>query len=310
MDTLRNFVDVEVFEPNELVQAYFHDETYNNTPIHTHNFYELNIVMSGNGTHIVNRSTFHVASGDVFIMPPNIAHGYTFNSKTYSIFHLLFNKQFFEKYETHLNSMAGYQILFNIDPLIRNQENITNHFLHINISDNYNLIRVFNELTALRYERKGNSECKKEHLALYVIAKICDMIEEEKKTYNKSNRYLFDLLKSVEYIHSNFGSKIELQTLYTISCLSRSTYIRYFKEIFKCTPLDYIQNYRLRQSKSMLKHTNASLTSIANDCGFCDSAHFSRLFKDKYQTSPSQYRTLSKQKKTVKKNDMTVYTDF
>lgn len=310
MDKLKQYTDDKEFKPHELVRAYFHDETYMSTPMHTHNFYELNIIMSGNGKHYVNNSTLHITSGDVFIMPPAISHGYTFDSKQYSIFHLLFHKQFFKKYEVFLNNLNGYQILFNIDPLIRNQESIINNFLHINITENYNLTRIFNELAMLEKEQKGNTEPKKEHLTLYVIAKICDMIEEEKVTYNGSKRYLFDLLKSVEYIHSNFRGKIELQTLYTISCMSRSSYIRYFKQLFNCPPIDYIQNYRLRQAKSMLKHTNNSLTSIANDCGFCDSAHFSRLFKEKYQVSPSKYRSMLKNEEIAEKNGLAAYSDF
>lgn len=297
MDTLKHFTDDKVFKPHELVQAYFHDKTFSYTPIHTHNFYELNIVMSGNGKHYVNDATFYITNGDVFIMPPKISHGYTFNSENYSIFHLLFHKDFFRKYEACLNELAGYHILFNIDPIIRNKDNLINSFLHINISENYNLIRIFHELAALEKEDKNNTEQKKENLTLYVIAKICDMIGEEKSSYKDGKRYLFDLLKSVEYIHTNYGEKIELQTLYTISCMSRSSYIRYFKQLFNCPPLVYIQNYRLRQAKSMLKHTNHSLTSIANDCGFCDSAHFSRLFKQKYQMSPSHYREMLAQNK-------------
>ena len=297
MDTAKHFIDDKVFKPYELVQAYFHNETYMHTPSHTHNFYELNIVMSGNGKHFVNNSTFYIASGDVFIVPPKISHNYSFNSEKYSIFHLLFHKEFFRKYESQLNKLTGYQILFNIDPMIRSQENLINSFLHINISENFNLTRIFNELATLENEQKNNTEQKKEHLTLYVIAKICDMIEDEKVSYKDRKRYLFDLLKSVEYIHTNYGDKIELQTLYTISCMSRSSYIRYFKQLFGCPPIVYIQNYRLRQAKSMLKHTNNPLTAIANDCGFCDSAHFSRLFKQKYGMSPSRYKDMIKDNK-------------
>lgn len=293
MEKLKHYIDEKEFAPNELVRAYYHDETYNYTPMHTHNFYELNIVMSGNGKHFVDDSTFYIANGDVFIMPPNISHGYTFDSKSYSIFHLLFHKQFFKKYESHLNNLEGYQILFNIEPHIRSQNNLINNFLHINISKNYNLIRIFDELAVLENQKTSNSESKKEYLTLYVIAMICELIEEEKATYNGSKQYLFDLLKSVEYIHSNFGSKIDLQTLYTISCMSRSSYIRYFKQLFRCTPIEYIQSYRLRQTKSMLKHTDNSMTTIAYDCGFFDNAHLSRLFKEKYHISPSEYRANS-----------------
>lgn len=294
MDQLRQWTDNEMFKPHQLVRAYYHRENFDNITMHTHNFYELNIVMDGNGTHFLNNSTFHITSGDIFIMPPNVSHGYEFDSKKYTIFHLLFNKQFFVKYETFLNSLTGYQILFNIDPHIRRQDSLVNNFLHININENYNLIRIFDELVLLRKEKKKNTESKKEHLTLYVIAKLCEMIEEEKVSYSGNNRYLFDLLKSVEYIYSNFGSKIELETLYSISCMSRSSYLRYFKKIFNATPIDFIRDYRLRQAKSMLKHTNNSLTQIATDCGFCDSAHFSRQFKEKYFLSPSKYRTMLK----------------
>lgn len=304
MDSLKHFTDDKVFKPQELVQAYFHDKTFSYTPVHTHNFYELNIVMSGNGKHYVNDATFHITNGDIFIMPPKISHGYTFDSENYSIFHLLFHKDFFRKYEACLNELSGYHILFNIDPVLRNKDNIINSFLHINISENYNLIRIFHELAALEKEQKNNTEQKKENLTLYVIAKICDMIGEEKSSYKDGKRYLFDLLKSVEYIHTNYSDKIELQTLYSISCMSRSSYIRYFKQLFGCPPLVYIQNYRLRQAKSMLKHTNHSLTTIANDCGFCDSAHFSRLFKKKYLLSPSNYREmLDHDKKKTKQEE-------
>lgn len=291
MDTLKQFSGDKIFRANELVQAYYHDEHYNFTPIHTHDFHELNIVMTGNGKHYLNDSTYSISSGDVFIMPPDIPHGYEFDSKKYSIFHLLFSNKFFEKYQEQLECLTGYEILFNIDPLIRSQNENINNFLHVNITENYNLMRIFDELTLLENTHKNNTENAKEYLALYVISKICEMIEDEKATYSGNKRYSFDLLKSIEYIHLNYGNKIDLQALYEISCMSRSSYIRYFKQIFNCTPIEYIQNYRLRQSKSMLKHTDKSLAVIANDCGFCDSAHFSRLFKEKYQLSPSKYRS-------------------
>lgn len=293
MEHYKQFTDDNVFKTNELVKAYYHDETFVSLTPHTHNFHEFNIVISGDGKHSINDSVFYVTSGDVFIIPPRVRHGYDFDSSEFSIFHLLFNKSFFSKYRTNLNAITGYQILFNIDPMIQSQRIMTNDFLHINLTDDYNLVKTFDELTLLEEEHENNTELKKEHLALYIIAKICDMIEKEKNTHS-SNRYLFDLSRSLEYIHLNYGEKIESETLCKISHMSRSTYIRYFKKCFHCTPTEYIQNYRLEQSKSMLKHSIDSLTSIANSCGFYDDAHFCRLFKQKYQMSPARYRTLLK----------------
>lgn len=294
MNNFKQFTNDKVFQTNELVKAYYHDETFVSLTPHTHNFHEFNIVISGDGKHLINDSAFYVSSGDVFIIPPGVKHGYEFASAEFSIFHLLFNKSFFSKYQSQLNEITGYQILFNIDPMIQGKNVITNSFLHIDFTNDYNLTKTFDELTLLEQECENNTEQKKEHLALYIIAKICDLIEKEKNTYNNGNPYLFDLLRSLEYIHLNYGSKIESETLYKISHMSCSTYIRYFKECFNRTPTEYIQNYRLKQSKSMLKHTDDSLTSIANNCGFYDDAHFCRLFKKKYQMSPAKYRSLFK----------------
>jgi len=96
MDTAKHFIDDKVFKPYELVQAYFHNETYMHTPSHTHNFYELNIVMSGNGKHFVNNSTFYIASGDVFIVPPKISHNYSLILKNILYFIYCFIRSFSE----------------------------------------------------------------------------------------------------------------------------------------------------------------------------------------------------------------------
>ncbi len=296
MNEMKQYTDEKIFKPYEIVRAYYHDEVLEyHTPIHTHNFHELNIVIAGNGKHFINGNMMHIAIGDLFIMPPNVPHGYDFDSKKFSIFHLLFHKQFFKKYESYLHNLSGYHILFNIDPQIQRQNGLINHFLHIDMTENYNLIRIFNELTTLEKEQKCNTETQKEFLAVYVIAKICEIIESGKEEQRKQREYPYDMLKSIEYIHLNYGEQIELSTLYAISCMSASSYLRYFKKIFNCTPTEYIQDYRLRQAKSMLKHTDHSLTTIANDCGFWDNAHLSRLFKKKYQVSPAKYRALLKQ---------------
>ena len=96
MDTLKHYTDDKVFKPHELVQAYFHDKTFPYTPIHTHNFYELNIVMSGNGKHHVNDATFYIANGDVFIMPPKSATATPFILKTIRFFIFCFIRTFSE----------------------------------------------------------------------------------------------------------------------------------------------------------------------------------------------------------------------
>lgn len=289
--------EMEILNYNTHVRAYYHGISYGNIPVHTHNFHELNIILAGTGKHYINDTVHDITCGDIFIISPKVRHGYEFDNNDYSIFHLLFHKSFFEKYKSYLSALSGYKILFDIEPQIRETNQTLKNFLHIDITQNYNLTRTFDELVALCSSPKANAENQKEFLALYVIAKICEMIHEEEKE-NKEKRYLYDMLKSIEYIHMNFAEEIHLETLLKISHMSRSSYLRHFKEMFHLTPHEYIRNYCLRHAKTLLKHTDASLTSIANECGFYDSSHFCKLFRKKYHISPAKYRLMSKNQNT------------
>ena len=68
-------------------KAYYHKDDY---PInmHSHNFYEINIVVEGNGVHYIEDNLCLAKPGDVFAIPPKNRHGY-WSENDLNIFHLL-----------------------------------------------------------------------------------------------------------------------------------------------------------------------------------------------------------------------------
>lgn len=65
---------------------------------------------------------------------------------------------------------------------------------------------------------------------------------------------------------------------------------RRFREQLDTTPGSYYRSLRLRYGAWLLRHTELSIGTIANDCGFSDGAHFSRHFRNTYGLPPSQLR--------------------
>ena len=65
-------------------------------PMHSHDFYEVNIIMSGSGTHCIEKGRFRVKCGDVFVIPPMVAHAYTDTDKL-EVYHILLLKSFVEE---------------------------------------------------------------------------------------------------------------------------------------------------------------------------------------------------------------------
>lgn len=74
---------------------------------------------------------------------------------------------------------------------------------------------------------------------------------------------------------------------------------RYLHQLFSETDSSvcaWIREQRLNQSQAMLRNPHLlhmSITQVGFDCGFSDSAHFSRLFKARFGIAPSRFRAES-----------------
>lgn len=68
---------------------------------------------------------------------------------------------------------------------------------------------------------------------------------------------------------------------------------RHFRAVFGRSPLEVYTQMRLGQARYLIEHTRRSITSIAAECGFCDSSHLSRTFRQKYGVTPARHRAVS-----------------
>ena len=106
--------------------------------MHTQSFFELNIILEGEGMHYIENQKLPVQRGDVFIIPPNIKHGYHAISD-FDVCHILMSQGFFERYAGELKALPMFFLLFNIEPIMRTVGNSSlylkiseENFIHIN----------------------------------------------------------------------------------------------------------------------------------------------------------------------------------
>ena len=52
----------------------------------------------------------------------------------------------------------------------------------------------------------------------------------------------------------------------------------------------YYRKIRLRYGLWLLQHTQRTVTDIAQECGFTDTAHFSRTFRRTFHEKPTEFR--------------------
>ncbi len=94
----------------------------------------------------------------------------------------------------------------------------------------------------------------------------------------------------IDYIDKNFSDNITSQDIAKILHLNNSYFCRLFKKNFGLPFQNYLSFYRIEKSKSLLRKTDLSVLEVALKVGFNSQSYYSKLFKNHYLLTPSEYR--------------------
>ncbi len=93
-----------------------------------------------------------------------------------------------------------------------------------------------------------------------------------------------------EIIQAHLFSNITIPELAVLAGRSVSTFKRDFESYFNDTPANYLKEQKLLKANELLVSTDYSVSEICYEVGFSDTSHFTKLFKLKYNTTPSEFR--------------------
>lgn len=130
---------------------------------------------------------------------------------------------------------------------------------------------------------------------LLLIASRSLLSNEENGNPNISGSAYYVVMKNIaDYINKNFSNSISLEDLSERFNISRYIISREFSRVMNCSFPTYLNNLRIKKSVSLLMDTNASIATIAHDCGYDSIKHFNRVFKNQFNISPTEYRKQNK----------------
>ena len=109
---------------------------------------------------------------------------------------------------------------------------------------------------------------------------------------NIINTKVTDKVKLVlNYIHDNYSNNISINTLANICDYSEYHFMRFFKKHIGMTCIQYINNYRLEKASLLLNSTSKPIMDISLEVGFDNLSYFNKLFKNKYNLTPKEFRS-------------------
>ena len=254
--------------------------------IHSHDFMELVIIFKGKGTHCIFDREYPIEEGDVFVIPPNVEHGYK-NACTLSLFNIMFNLSsfpFIKQYD--LQTLPGFHLLFEAEPNLRKSHSFKSR---LRLSKK---TLKYAENHAIKIQRELEDQTKGFKLA--TLASFIDLLVFLSRcsptTTSPEYQTVYRISEVISYLENNYSDDISLDYLGKIAFLSKRHLLRIFKNATGMTPIGYLLKLRINKACILLKNTQLTASQISNEVGFIDSNYFSRQFKKIMNISPIHYR--------------------
>lgn len=230
--------------------------------------YNWHIVLNGKGYVQIGAETITLRKGDGFLYCPGVQQRYQADKDDpWDILWVHFNG-------LGLSSLLqgkGDQVpwIFSWDKA-ESLESMWNRLLESNIPSNP---EEETRLSALLYE---------------MLSILIQHVETSDEAPHGAARY--KLGKVSEWIRSQCQLPLTLEQMACEAGFSPSHFCRQFQTMFGKTPIEFLNECRILQSKSLLATTNWTVKRIAETVGFGSSTYFIQRFRKYTGKTPEQYR--------------------
>lgn len=93
-----------------------------------------------------------------------------------------------------------------------------------------------------------------------------------------------------DYIESNLGADLSLESLSRIAGMSQFHFARLFKVRFGLPPHAYVQQRRVERARDLILHSDMAMKEVVFAAGFYDQSHMTKSFKRTFKSTPTQLR--------------------
>lgn len=247
---------------------------------HRHDYTELTCILSGKGKYFIEGKSYEVQSGDLIMCNPGIMHQSLEANEKEPIVEFVAGFTDF-----HFIGMPENSIVLKDGGFV----------LRMSMENRQEVIKKCYEMVA---EYKSSNLGKYFMLKAQLMQIILTILREMQPVHEQQKSYRFEsytksyvVKKIVSYLNENYACKISLDQIAQNLYLSPVYISKLFKEETGESPINYLIKIRLDKAKEMLEGSeNGSIRTVANQVGYEDVYHFSKLFKKYYGISPLNYR--------------------
>lgn len=247
---------------------------------HTHDYHEMEIILSGTAINSINDKSFPIGPGDVFIVGKGATHEIT-QIDGLELYNLGFNSRAIRNIGSDLLKLPGFHALFLMEQL----EDPTVRRLTLEPSELKKAQRLLDEMHE-EYEQALPG------FQTVLLSEFAHLIVLLSRNYSRSipERGTWQMAYALAKMERDYAEPVSIAELADSVYLSERHFRRQFEKLYQQTPTAYLQKLRLNAAAQLLLRKELSVTDIALTCGFSDCNYFSRVFRQSFGISPTEYR--------------------
>ncbi len=212
-------------------------------------YWLIHFVVSGSGIFRIDGKEYQLKPGEMFIIPPYVETYYEANA---------------------LKPWNYIWVGFTTDsPLPKDLPHI------LNLPE---AAEIFNAMK--------NCENFSEGRSAYLSARLWDLFAFILGKEKKQSEYVNT---SLDLIHSQYMTDITIDKIANRLNIDRTYLYTLFKKKLGISPKQYLFNHRMSIAASLLRDQSSSVATVARSVGYSNMYIFSKMFKQHFGISPSQY---------------------
>ena len=259
--------------------------SYKSVPLHWHKEMEITLIEEGTAYYNIDLENYEFSKGNILFIHPHRLHSLNYeNNIPMKWSTIVFNLDM-------LKSFSSDAILIKyLSPLI-NREHSFPLYITDECSGYEEILKTFKQLIRCYTEKYISYELEIKSLLIKLLGILYRNNLIIKDSIKANSTQAVDKIKiSLNYIHNNYDKQISIKSLAELCSFSEYYFMRFFKKHVGMSCIQYINSYRLEKASQLLLNTSKSILDISFDVGFDNLSYFIKLFKQKYNITPKQFR--------------------
>ncbi len=247
---------------------YIHHTTISTDfPLHRHEFFELDIVVSGHAKSNINGQIYDIGKNSILFFTPADFHDI-----------ILTTDEPLRTYNIAFPTSAIYREVWAHVPMSCHLATLSDESFHSAVLVCQHLLREYESASPPTelLMKTGIEWC------LFLLAGAAD-------TGHDKAHPTGDIAAALAYIYDNFTGEVSRDVAADIMHVSPMHFSRLFHRHMGVPFQEYLLNLRLDFAKKLLATAGTSVSEAAYASGFNSTSYFSRVFTRRYNLSPGQY---------------------